>query len=174
MTRGSLPMLRRTMRTYCAVATISLGMASLFLLNGCETLQETTLEADRGTYFEAHRFLRIGRTTQRDVLNKYGKPNYVLHKNGTEVWYYRRHEAVLVNAYSGTAVGTESALLSRRPGFTQVVERTRGMDVAFGPNGVLRAYRVYRLAPPPPAEARPMTKREFEALTGSSRANSKE
>ena len=138
-------------RTFAIAAALLLATGT-----GCETLQETTLEADRGVYFEAHRFLRIGHTTRADVLRKYGKPDYILRDRGAEIWYYRTREAVVVNAYSGTTVGTESAMLTGRPGFSRVVERVRGMDIAFGPDGIVRTYRVYRLAPPPPANARPV------------------
>ncbi len=120
----------------------------LFWVAGCETTELATYESDSGAFQAARAFLRVGRTTMDQVRSKYGKPGKVWHQRGYTLWQYRKREEVLVTAYSGTALGTESAFLDGQPGFRHTVLRTRELDLWFDPAGVLRAYRVYRDVPP--------------------------
>ncbi|NOY80273.1 MAG: hypothetical protein GXP31_04625 [Kiritimatiellaeota bacterium] len=124
--------------------------AAILLLgtSGCETTELTTLEAESGAYREAREFLHAGRTTQAEVRKKYGKPLEVLPvKGGGVLWRYRRSEAVVVNAFTDTPLGTDGAILAGQRGYQHTVIRNTQMDLLFDQQGVLKDYRLLRNAP---------------------------
>src|SRR5690348_1014777 len=50
--------------------------------------------------------LRVGETTQMDVLNAFGAPNITtIDGDGREVWVYDRHATVTANSSSGFSIG---------------------------------------------------------------------
>jgi outer membrane protein assembly factor BamE (lipoprotein component of BamABCDE complex) len=50
--------------------------------------------------------LRVGQTTQMDVLNAFGAPNITtLDGDGREVWVYDRHATVTADSSSGFSIG---------------------------------------------------------------------
>ena len=60
---------------------------------------------------------------------------------------YARTEAVLLNAYTNTPLGTDGAVLVNRGGFEQTVMRRTEMTLYFDANGMLYTYRLERSRP---------------------------
>lgn len=118
---------------------------AICLATGCETLTSTTLEENAGEYREARSFLVTGKTTQAEVREKYGEP--VLRKtldDGNEYWLYRKKEAVILNAYTNTPVGTQRSIMGEYSGYQHTIDRTSVMELFFSPDGVLVYYRLDR------------------------------
>ncbi len=135
------------LRLYVAVA--SAFCLSVFI-NGCawQTMDVTTMEQNRAAYRDARDFLRVGEVTQEQTVAKYGAPTEKRPMENGERWRYEHSEAVQVNAYSGTSLGTDRALMLGSSGFRQTVSRRTRMDLFFNTNGVLVHYRIMRDAPP--------------------------
>ena len=137
----------RTMKRYTHGATLAAGVLALLLGSGCETTDVTSLEGSRGAWQEAHEYLRIGRTTQEAARRHFGEPHRAEPLGDGAVWRYWRTETVIVNAYTGTPLGTDGAILAGQGGFQHTVLRRVRMDLLFDARGVLRDYRIERHAP---------------------------
>lgn len=118
--------------------------AVLMPLCGCETTSMTTLEEDRGSYQDAREFLRVGATTKAEVLAKYGQPTHVEQTGDREAWHFERLNSILLNAYTNTSLGTDSAILSGQRGYQHTVVRRSRLELFFDRNGTLSHYRIMR------------------------------
>lgn len=126
---------------------LAAGAAVLLLLAGCETTRPTTLEVNSAFSEEARAFLEVGETTSEQVRGKYGKPQAVEPYEDGVRWRYRWSDTVVVNAFSGTPLGTDGAILSDTRGFQHTVVRRTQLDLFFDKEGVLADYRILRNAP---------------------------
>jgi len=127
-------------------ATLALTAAGLALLSaGCETTGATTLEENRGSYYDAREFLSIGHTTREQAAAKYGQPGKITPlEGGGELWDYSRRETVFMNAYSNTPMGTEGPMMRPLGGYQHSVERTTHFELFFDAKGILAHYRLDR------------------------------
>jgi hypothetical protein len=91
--------------------------------------------------------LRVGQTTQMDVLDAFGAPNITtLDADGREVWVYDRHATVtadsssgfsigmLVGAAGGDAAGGGGLGFGSRKSKTSESSRTMTLVIKFGPD----------------------------------------
>jgi len=129
---------------------------------GCETTGVTTLTENRAAYEDARQFLRVGRTTKTDVLDKYDQPRQSLQfaelpqgerpaevrdlADG-EVWRYWRTDTVMIGTYTGTSLGVNEPRNIGPRGYQHTVMRKSRMELFFDPAGVLAHYRIWRDAP---------------------------
>jgi outer membrane protein assembly factor BamE (lipoprotein component of BamABCDE complex) len=128
------------------VAVSAMAAASIVILvSGCETLGATTLEENQGAYRDAREFLSVGQTTREQVAAKYGQATTVTPlEGGGEHWEYRRREAVVMNAYSNTPIGTEGRMTRPLGGYQHSVVRTTRLELFFDAQGTLAHYRLDR------------------------------
>ena len=146
-----------------AVPTAGVALVLLFCGTGCKTTRLTTLEENRAMYSDARAFLDVGRTTNTDVLRKYGEPRETqrlgelsapadlpreaaAHPDGM-LWRYLWTDTVLIDAFSDAPVGSGGPVFTRQPGFQTSVTRTTRMDLYFSAEGTLVFYRLWRDAP---------------------------
>lgn len=134
-------MVRMTIRWAYAVAAV----AVLILGNGCETMSSTTLEENSGAYYEARRFLEVGKTTREQAEDKFGAPTETrtLNDGGTYMRYIKR-ETVIMNAYTNTPVGTAGSMIGDFGGYQHTIDRTTIIELFFDQQGILAHYRINR------------------------------
>ena len=124
--------------------TAAAALLALLVGSGCETTGYTSVEESSGAYQDAREFLRVGQTTTGDVTGKYGEPRAVEPWQRGDLWQYWHRETVLLNAYTGTPLGTEGAVIAGQSGFQHTVVRTTRMDLYFDREGVLATYSIRR------------------------------
>lgn len=76
---------------------ISLIFFSLAILSstGCKTTQPVSNQNNQLTHGNVQLNLKVGQTTQTDVLEAFGAPNITtIDGSGREVWTYQRHATV--------------------------------------------------------------------------------
>lgn len=81
------------MRTLWGVA-----VAILIGLTACAGQAPMAVKPSAVTPGMAKKFIYSGKTTQADVLEIFGPPNIVTHKNGREVWTYDRISQEVTNS----------------------------------------------------------------------------
>ena len=122
-------------------------LALVCLGTGCEITSVTSLEESAGAYRDAREFLRVDRTTNTDVVTKYGKPREIEQLAEGVLWRYWRIETVVSDALAGSSLGTDRALMAGRRGFQHTVVRKTRLDLYFNAGGILTNYRIWRDAP---------------------------
>ena len=135
-------MLRRLLTIAASLPVLSLWFA------GCETTSLTTMEENSALYRDARQFLRNGTRTKAEVKEKYGQPQMVRKHGKGEMWRYQRSDTVVMNAHTGTPLGTDGSLITgHASGYQHTVMRKLQLDLYFDPNGVLLDHNIIRNAP---------------------------
>ncbi len=115
---------------------------------GCETTNLTTMEENSALYRDAREFLQNGATTKAEAREKYGQPQMVRKHGEGEMWRYRRADTVVMNAHTGTPLGTDGSLMGRQDrGYRHTVIRKLQLDLYFDQNGILADHNIIRNAP---------------------------
>ena len=127
--------------------SVLLSAFSLWFV-GCETTSLTTMEENSALYRDAREFLQNGTTTKADAKEKYGQPQMVRKHGKGEMWRFRRTDTVVMNAHTGTPLGTDGSLISRQgSGDQHKVIRKMQLDLYFDQNGMLVDHNIIRNAP---------------------------
>lgn len=91
--------MRRSEGFFLAAAALVVGPPAYATLN--ESNQANTL-----THGMVQMTLRVGETTQAEILEKFGAPNITtMDGNGQEMWVYDRHATVASDKSSGFSIG---------------------------------------------------------------------
>lgn len=135
------------MRNRLLAMSVLLPVLSLCFV-GCETTSLTSMEENSALYRDARQFLRNGATTKAEVREKYGEAQMVRKHGQGEMWRYRRTDTVVMNAYTGTPMGTDGSMNNRRDGgFQHTVVRKLQLDLTFDKDGTLVDHNIIRNAP---------------------------
>lgn len=82
--------------------------------------------------------LRVGQTTQEQVLEVFGAPNIVTQDGqGREVWSYQRHATVTKGAESGAYFDILVAGAGRSKSSSSETQRTMTLIIKFGPDHIV-------------------------------------
>lgn len=77
------------------ISTIFFSSLVFVNLTGCKTGQPVTNQNNQLTHGNVQLNLKVGQTTQADVLEVFGAPNITtIDGSGREVWTYQRHATV--------------------------------------------------------------------------------
>jgi outer membrane protein assembly factor BamE (lipoprotein component of BamABCDE complex) len=126
-----------------ASSALSLGLAMLSLA-GCAHVDTRSGMVGNGdlTHGNVQLALRVGKTTQNDVLETFGAPNVTtLDATGQEVWTYQRHATI---SQRGSANNYWTVVLlggsTRAEGFEQT-QRTMTLMIKFDANKVVSDFK---------------------------------
>lgn len=115
----------------------TLGLA-LALLAGCSKPQPVTTRNSQLTHGNVQMNLKVGETTQTDVLEVFGAPNITsIDGSGREVWSYQRHATV---SQSSSRSGYWTIILAGGGGSSSGAEtttRTMTLIIKFDENKVV-------------------------------------
>jgi len=124
------------------ISTIFFSSMLFASLTGCKTSQPISNQNNQLTHGNVQLNLKVGHTTQADVLEAFGAPNITtIDGSGREVWTYQRHATV---SQSQSSSGYWNILLvggnSSSSGFEQS-SRTITLIIKFNDNKVVDDFK---------------------------------
>ena len=116
----------------------------MLAVGGCAEVRTTPITLGNGdlTHGNVQLNLKVGQTTQADVLEVFGAPNITtIDGSGQEVWSYQRH-ATITRQSSASNYWTVALLgaSSQASGFEEN-ERTMTLIIRFGADKVVSDFR---------------------------------
>jgi outer membrane protein assembly factor BamE (lipoprotein component of BamABCDE complex) len=116
---------------------LTLGLA-LALLGGCAKPQPVTTRNSELTHGNVQMNLKVGETTQTEVLEKFGAPNITsIDGSGREVWTYQRHATVTQSSSRGGYWTIVLAGGGRSSSGAETTTRTMTLIIKFDENKVV-------------------------------------
>jgi len=130
------------MRTGSLILRILTFAFALALLSGCAKPQPVTTRNSELTHGNVQMNLKVGETTQTDVLETFGAPNITsLDSSGREVWTYQRHATVTQSSSRGGYWTIIIACGGGRSAGAEQTMRTMTLIIKFDENKVVSDFR---------------------------------